>query len=279
MLRFMNLSRFLAVWFGVIAILSISSASAFAEEKLAPAGSKQGPEISAQDASQNNWLLGVIFKLENMRDEAIADIQKYEGEIQKCDTTISKSENIVRLAQQKGNVQAEVIAKEALIKATEAKRENEILKQGAEKKKNKAELAKASVSATLAKQLKRPEESAAKNKTELILPPYFDEGAPPVDCNKVLKQLDNPNCKCLAANRAPVCPEKGMKLPNEEEKLYVFYWNIAFTREGKHYLNDGVYFGKYDSYDEAFKACQEDAKNGSQLDPTDHVLQLNCIPQ
>ena len=43
MLRFKSLFRFLSVWFGVIAILSISPVSA--AEKLAPAGSKQGPEI------------------------------------------------------------------------------------------------------------------------------------------------------------------------------------------------------------------------------------------
>ena len=48
MLRFKSLLRFLSVWFGIVAILSISSASAFASEKLAPAGSKQGPEIFVQ---------------------------------------------------------------------------------------------------------------------------------------------------------------------------------------------------------------------------------------
>lgn len=45
MLRFKSLCRFLAVWLGVIAILSISSAAAFASEKLAPTGSKQGTEV------------------------------------------------------------------------------------------------------------------------------------------------------------------------------------------------------------------------------------------
>ena len=43
MFRFKSLLRSLAVWFGIIAILSISPVSA--SEKLAPAGSKQGPEI------------------------------------------------------------------------------------------------------------------------------------------------------------------------------------------------------------------------------------------
>lgn len=51
MLRFKNLFSFLSVWLGVISILSISSASSFAAEKLAPAGSKQGPEIFVQLAS------------------------------------------------------------------------------------------------------------------------------------------------------------------------------------------------------------------------------------
>ncbi len=48
MFRFKNLFRFLAVWFGIIAILSISSTPAFAAEKFTPAGSKQGPEIFVQ---------------------------------------------------------------------------------------------------------------------------------------------------------------------------------------------------------------------------------------
>ena len=48
MFRFISLFRFLSVWFGVIAMLSVSSVSASASEKLAPAGSKQGPEIFVQ---------------------------------------------------------------------------------------------------------------------------------------------------------------------------------------------------------------------------------------
>jgi hypothetical protein len=48
MFTFKSLIRFLAVWLGIIPILSINSAAAFAAEKLAPAGSKQGPEIFVQ---------------------------------------------------------------------------------------------------------------------------------------------------------------------------------------------------------------------------------------
>ena len=48
MVRFKSLFYFLSVFLGIIFILSISSASALASEKLAPAGSKQGPEIFVQ---------------------------------------------------------------------------------------------------------------------------------------------------------------------------------------------------------------------------------------
>jgi len=92
-----------------------------------------------------NWLLYEILKLENMRDKAIADIQKYEGAIQKCENTISKSDNIVRLAQQKGNVQAETIAREASAKAQEAKRKNTESRKLAEFNKMRAENALAHV--------------------------------------------------------------------------------------------------------------------------------------
>lgn len=150
MFRFMNLFRFLAGWFGVIAILSISSASAFAAEK---------PEISEQDSDvhKNNWLLGVIFKLEMVKDSAVADIQKYEGEIQKCENTISKSENIVRLAQQKGNVKAEIIAREASLKAQEARIKNREKKNSAELNKKRAEFAVATVKNELSNALSHPQ--------------------------------------------------------------------------------------------------------------------------
>lgn len=101
----------------------------------------------AQDTKvqKSNWLLGVIFKLENMRETAIEDIQKYEGEIRKCDSTISKSENIVRLAQEQGNAKAEEIAREASSKAQAAKIKNIELKNSAELNKKKAEIALAHV--------------------------------------------------------------------------------------------------------------------------------------
>ena len=97
-------------------------------------------------------LLGVIFKLQAMRDDAAADIQRYTSEIYKCSATIGKCENIIRLARQKGNAEAERIAGTALTKAGQAKLKNEELKNSAELRKRKAEIALANVRNLLAKQ-------------------------------------------------------------------------------------------------------------------------------
>lgn len=98
-------------------------------------------------------LLGVLFKLQGMRDEAVADIQRYEGEIHKCIVTIGKCENIIGLARQKGNAEAERIAGDALAKARQAKLKNEELKNSAALRKKRAEIALANVRNLLAKQL------------------------------------------------------------------------------------------------------------------------------
>lgn len=83
-----------------------------------PPGGTRGPQ-------ESDWLREQIVELEGMRDKAIADIRKLQDEIRKCDNTIGKSENIVRLARQKNNKQAEAIANDAMMKATDAKRKNE----------------------------------------------------------------------------------------------------------------------------------------------------------
>jgi len=87
------------------------------------------------DLERGKWLLGVTFKLEQMRDAAIADIQRYEGEIHKSNATIGKCENIIGLARQKGNAKAERIAGSALEKARQAKLKNEKLRNSAELRK------------------------------------------------------------------------------------------------------------------------------------------------
>ena len=97
------------------------------------------------DVERENWLLGVIFKLERMNANAIADIQRYEGEIRKCDATIRKSENIIRLARQIGNAEAERVAGSALAKARQAKLKNEELKNSTALRKKRVEVVLADV--------------------------------------------------------------------------------------------------------------------------------------
>jgi hypothetical protein len=91
------------------------------------------------ELESNTRLLDAILRLEKIRDKSVEDIQKYEGEIQKCDSTILKSDNILRLARQKGNMKAEEIAREASIKAQEAKIKNSELKKTAELIKKRTE--------------------------------------------------------------------------------------------------------------------------------------------
>lgn len=110
------------------------------------------------DTSRQSWFLGIIFKLEKMRDKEIAGIRKYDAEIQKCNATIRSSENIIRQAQQKGNIKAEQIAREAMRTAQEAKRKNEKMKSLAELNKKRAETAYASVYNQLSKEAGRKEE-------------------------------------------------------------------------------------------------------------------------
>lgn len=103
------------------------------------------------DLQRGNWLLGVVFKLEGMRDDALADIQRHKAGIRKADNIISRSENIMSLARQKGNAEAERVAGNALIKARDAKQKNKELRQQAELRKKRAETAIANVRNVLAK--------------------------------------------------------------------------------------------------------------------------------
>ncbi len=81
-------------------------------------------QAQVTSTEKSNWLSGVIIKLENMRDNAIADIRKYESDIRKCDNTISKSQNIIQLAREQKNIEAEKIASDASMKAKEARIKN-----------------------------------------------------------------------------------------------------------------------------------------------------------
>jgi hypothetical protein len=114
-------------------------------------------QAQVSNSEKSDLLLSVIFKLENMRDNAIADIQKYESTIQKCDNTISRSENIIQLARKEGNSEAEKIASDALNKAKNAKEKNSEMKKSSEENQKRVELALATVKNEFSKSLSNPQ--------------------------------------------------------------------------------------------------------------------------
>ena len=85
-----------------------------------------GSISAAQETRPDDaFLLGALFKAQDMRDRAAADLQKIDREIQENDRVIKKAEEIIVLAGQKNNKQAESVAREALLKAREARKKNE----------------------------------------------------------------------------------------------------------------------------------------------------------
>lgn len=92
-----------------------------------------------------NFLLSVYFKAVELRDKAIMEIKKIDMEIKKNEETIQRAEKIISLAQQKGNTKAEMIAREALIKAQEAKRKNEETRKQLELQKIRADRSYATI--------------------------------------------------------------------------------------------------------------------------------------
>ena len=93
----------------------------------------------------NNFLLGVLFKAQELRDKAITEIRKIDMEIAKNEDTIQKSEKIINLAQQRGNAKAEMVARDALMKAKDAKRQNEETKKEWELNKMRADRSYATI--------------------------------------------------------------------------------------------------------------------------------------
>jgi hypothetical protein len=96
---------------------------------------------------RSDWLPGVTVKFERMRDDAAEDIRKIDANMKTIETTIVKSGNLIRLAQEKGNAQAETIAQQALKKAQESKIRNMDNRKSAERNKIRAEEALAVVKA------------------------------------------------------------------------------------------------------------------------------------
>ena len=84
---------------------------------------------------ENILLLSTILKLEKNITKSVEDIRRYENAILKCERTITTSEKIIGLAQEKGNLEAEKVAKDALLKSSEAKEKNIRLLNSAKLKK------------------------------------------------------------------------------------------------------------------------------------------------
>ena len=83
------------------------------------------PEILAQDSpNQNVWLNEQIADLEKMKSKSLQKINDYQTEIQKCDRTIKKTQDIISKAQDQNNQQAEKIGNDALLKSYDAKKKN-----------------------------------------------------------------------------------------------------------------------------------------------------------
>lgn len=70
--------------------------------------------------AERNELLGEIFKIQTLKEKIAANIRKYDDEIKKSAASISTSETILGLARQKGNAQAETVARQALARAKDA---------------------------------------------------------------------------------------------------------------------------------------------------------------
>jgi len=106
-----------------------------------------------QDAEtkKQNWLLGVVFKLEKMRDDAVVKIRNADTQIRNAKNMIRKAEKLIKLSIEEGDSEAEGIARQALATAQNAKAKAQEIKTIAELRKLRAEKSIARVRNLLAK--------------------------------------------------------------------------------------------------------------------------------
>lgn len=83
--------------------------------------------LAQNDLENNKWLSNQISDLEKLKVSSSNRISTYQTELKKCESTIKKSQDIINLAQQKNNRQAETVANDALLKAYDAKKKNQEL--------------------------------------------------------------------------------------------------------------------------------------------------------
>jgi len=107
----------------------------------------------AQDTEtqEKNWLLGVIFKLEKIRDDAVVKIKNADVQIRDTEDTIRRVEKVLKLSIEQGDSEAERIARQALAIAQSAKAKAQDVKRIAELRRLRAEQSIARVRNLLAK--------------------------------------------------------------------------------------------------------------------------------
>ena len=99
-----------------------------------------GISAHAGNTKLDNNLLGMLSKLEAIRDNISSNIEKNKSEIRKCNSTIVKSRNLIELAKKTGNIEVDLIASSALAKAKQAKYKNENLINLAQLRKKQIEI-------------------------------------------------------------------------------------------------------------------------------------------
>jgi hypothetical protein len=87
----------------------------------------------------NNLVSNTILKLEKDISRMNENVRRYESEITKCEKKISDSEKLIALSKEKGNAEAEQVAKNALMQSTAAKEKNIQIRDLEHRKKSKAE--------------------------------------------------------------------------------------------------------------------------------------------
>lgn len=102
--------------------------------------------FAQKNSTENNdWLVTTIKHLEKNISTASEKITHYQNEILKCDKTIATSEKLINLARDKGNSEAEKVAKDALVKSKSAKDKNMKLLDSAKNLKRQSEQILASI--------------------------------------------------------------------------------------------------------------------------------------
>jgi len=127
------MKKLIKIIFIVAALLVYSSTSAYAEviSIAENAGidpdffKKYDPKAPPLKPDSPPSPLSTLSRAKEMHAKAIAEIKNLEMEIRKNEETIQKSAKLISLAREKKNVQAEMVGREALSKAQEAKKKNE----------------------------------------------------------------------------------------------------------------------------------------------------------